>query len=51
VIVYNSDQAIAEVVAQELDAEREDIQFQPNPGGDADILVFLGPDYDPCAAK
>jgi hypothetical protein len=50
VIVYNADQAIAELVAQGLDLMPSAVQYQPDPNQDVDILIIMGTDYDPCAA-
>jgi polyisoprenyl-teichoic acid--peptidoglycan teichoic acid transferase len=51
IIVHNTDEDVAETVAQQLDAPRTAIQYQLDPSSPADIVVILGSDYDPCGAK
>jgi len=51
IIVHNADEGIAATVAQQLEAPRTAIQYQPDPSSAIDIQVILGSDYDPCAAK
>jgi hypothetical protein len=51
IIAYNVDQEIAEVAAQQLDLLPSAIRYQPDPAQAVDILIILGADYDPCAAK
>ena len=48
IYVYNEDaQALAEL-AQLLNVRENNIVRQPDPNQDADMLVILGADYDPC---
>jgi LCP family protein required for cell wall assembly len=48
ITVYNEDpQALAEL-AQLLNVRENNIVRQPDPNQDADMLVILGADYDPC---
>jgi LCP family protein required for cell wall assembly len=51
VIVYNAEESVAQVVAQQLDLLPEALQYQPDASSDVDIRVILGADYDPCAAQ
>jgi hypothetical protein len=51
VIVYNAEQRVAEVVAQQLDLPPSALQFQPDASSPVNIRVILGADYDPCAAQ
>jgi LCP family protein required for cell wall assembly len=50
IIVYDAEQEIAELVAQQLDAPPSAILVQPDPSQPVDIEVILGADYDPCSA-
>jgi LCP family protein required for cell wall assembly len=51
VIVYNAEQRVAEVVAQQLDLPPSALQFRPDASSQVGIRVILGADYDPCAAQ
>lgn len=51
VIVYNSEQKIAELIAQQLDLPPSAIQDQTDPTNPVNIRVILGADYDPCGTQ
>jgi LCP family protein required for cell wall assembly len=49
IIAYNTDVAIAELVARQLEMPRSTIQYQPDVPSSTDIRVIVGSDYDPCS--
>ena len=49
IIAYNTDVAIAELVARQLEMPRSAIQYQPDVPSSTDIRVIVGSDYDPCS--
>jgi LCP family protein required for cell wall assembly len=51
ILVYDAEQEIADLVAQQLDAPRSAILIQPDPSQPVDIEVILGADYDPCSGE
>lgn len=51
IIVHNADASVAQIVAQQLGLLPTEIEYQPRSTSPVDILVILGWDYDPCAAK
>jgi LCP family protein required for cell wall assembly len=48
IIVYSEKPKTLEVLVQHLGTGAEDIVYQLDPNQDADMLVILGADYDPC---
>jgi len=48
IIVYNDKPQALDLLIRELDVKEKNVIRQPDPNQEADILVILGQDYDPC---
>jgi hypothetical protein len=50
-VVYNADEDIAEIAAQQLDLLPTAVQYQPDSASPVDMRLVIGADYDPCADR
>ncbi|MGD8626416.1 MAG: LCP family protein [Anaerolineae bacterium] len=48
IIVYNDKPQALDLLIRELEVKAENVIRQPDPNQEADIVVILGRDYDPC---
>ncbi|MGD8464363.1 MAG: LCP family protein [Anaerolineae bacterium] len=50
-VVYNAEEDIAEIAAQQLDLLPTAVQYQPDSASPVDMRLVIGADYDPCADR